>query len=90
MMRLSEILKSHIMEEASASATCSGDIASVPNPMLSIGNVIGNTSYTGRPGKSGTKAPTPPKTVQPKSKDGTAINALDLKTNIFGGNTIKR
>jgi hypothetical protein len=25
-----------------------------------------------------------PKITQPKRKDGTAVNALDIKTNIFG------
>jgi hypothetical protein len=33
---------------------------------------------------SGTKAPPQPKVVQPKNKDGTAKNALDVKGNIFG------
>lgn len=31
------------------------------------------------------------KTKQPKKKDGTAVNALDMKTSLFGeGNAIKR
>jgi hypothetical protein len=89
-MRISEILESYIMEEATAGATSSGSIATVANPSVAIGNMISNVSYTGMPGKSGTSAPTPPKVFQPKSKEGTATNALDLKTNIFGGTTIKR
>jgi len=76
-----------ILETATAGATSAGNIASVANPHLSPGSARGKTSYTGSPGKSGTKAPPQPK---PKSqKPGT--NALDMKTNIFGsGAAIKR
>lgn len=89
-MRWREIVEGIIKEEASAGATSSGSIATVVSPHLAIGKARGNKSYTGSPGKSGTKAPKPPKIVQPKTPQGTAVNALDLKGNIFGGKPIKR
>ena len=80
-MRIREIL-----ESATAGATNAGSIGTVVSPHIAIGKDRGNKSYTGSPGKSGTKAPKVPKTVQVKNADGTAKNALDLKsTNIFGG-----
>jgi hypothetical protein len=81
-----------ILESATAGATSSGNIATVVSPHLAIGKDRGNKSYTGSPGKSGTKAPKVPKIKQPKNADGTAKNALDMKsTNIFGGGSaIKR
>ena len=81
-----------ILESATAGATSSGNIATVVSPHVAIGKSRGNKSYTGSPGKSGTKAPAVPKAVQAKNKDGTAKNALDMKgTNIFGGGSaIKR
>jgi hypothetical protein len=80
-----------ILESASAGATSSANIATVVSPHIAIGKDRGNKSYTGSPGKSGTKAPAVPKTLQKKKKDGTAINALDMKSNIFGeGNFVKR
>lgn len=84
-MRLHELF-----EEASAGATSASDIAAVANPHVAIGKDRTNKSYTGSPGKSGTKAPNLPKIVQPKNKNGTAKNALDINTNIFGGTTLKR
>ena len=40
---------------------------------------------------SGTKAPPQPKVVQPKNKDGTAVNGLDIKgASVFGGPPMKR
>jgi len=75
-----------ILESATAGATSSGNIATVVSPQLSPGKARGKKSYTGTPGKSGTKAP-----PQPKVKDNTGKNALDMKANIFGeGNLIKR
>jgi len=73
-----------LIEAATAGATSSGSIATVVSPQLSPGKARGKTSYTGSPGKSGTKAPPQPKVVQPKSKLGTTKNALDMKANIFG------
>ena len=67
------------------------NIGTVDAPQLSPGKARGKKSYTGSPGKSGTKAPPQPKVVQPKRSDGTAKNALDMKANIFGGGSaIKR
>lgn len=80
-----------ILESATAGATSSANIATVTSPHIAIGKDRGNKSYTGTPGKSGTKAPKVPKIKQPKNPDGTAKNALDMKTNLFGGgNVLKR
>ena len=85
-MRISEIF-----EDASAGATSAASVGTVVSPHLAIGKSRGNKSYTGSPGKSGTKAPQTPKVVQAKNPDGTAKNALDIKNNIFGaGSSIKR
>ena len=78
-MKISELL-----ETATAGATSAANIGTVVSPQLSPGKARGKKSYTGSPGKSGTKAPPQPKVVQPKSKLGTAKNALDMKANIFG------
>ena len=78
------------MESATAGATSSGNIASIANPHLSPGQARGKKSYTGSPGKSGTKAPPQPVVKQPKTAQGTAKNALDMKNSIFGENPIKR
>lgn len=78
-------------ESATAGATSSANIGTVVSPHLAIGKRRGNKSYTGSPGKSGTRAPKPPKIVQRKNKNGTAKNALDMGGNIFGGGSaIKR
>lgn len=78
-------------ETASPGATSAGNIASVEAPHLSPGKARGKTSYTGKPnGPSGTKAPPQPKVKQPKKKDGTAVNALDMDTSIFGSGAVKR
>lgn len=75
-----------IFETATAGATSAGSISTVVNPHLSPGKARGKKSYTGSPGKSGTKSP-----PQPKPADNTGKNALDMKTNIFGsGSAIKR
>ncbi len=80
-----------VFESATAGATSAANIGTVVSPHVAIGKDRGNKSYTGSPGKSGTKAPAVPKAVQAKNKDGTAKNALDIKTNIFGGGSaIKR
>lgn len=93
-MKISDLLSENelndldIFESATAGATSSASIATVVSPHLAIGKF--KKSFTGSPGKSGTKAPKPPKISQPKNKDGTAVNALDMKnTSIFGG-PIKR
>jgi hypothetical protein len=79
-----------LFEVATAGATTSANVGTVVSPHLAIGGARGNKSYTGSPGKSGTKAPKPPKTVQKKNADGTAKNALDMNNNIFGGGAVKR
>ena len=69
-MRICEII---IREQATAGATSAG-----PDRF--------KKSYTGTPGKSGTKAPKLPKIVQPKKKDGTAKGAHNLPgISLFGG-----
>jgi hypothetical protein len=68
--------------ESDASTTTSANIGVVVSPHLAIGN----PSYTGSPGKSGTKSPKPPKMKMQKPSD----NGLD-SNNIFGsGKVIKR
>lgn len=80
-----------LLETATAGATSAGNIASVEAPHLSPGSARGKKSYTGVPGQSGTKSPPQPKVKQPKKKDGTAVNALDMKASLFGeGNLVKR
>jgi len=79
-MKINELLG----ETATAGATMSANIGTVDAPQLSPGKARGKKSYIGSPGKSGTKAPPQPKVVQPKTSAGTASNALDMKSNIFG------
>lgn len=70
-----------VAEAATAGATSSGSIATVSAPQLSPGSARGKKSYTGEPGKSGTKAPPQPKPKAQKPTD----NALNMKgTSIFG------
>ena len=77
---LTEMISS-IKESATAGATSSGNIATIANPHLSPGKARGMKSFTGSPGKSGTKAP-----PQPKPKSNTGVNGLDVKSvSIFGG-----
>ena len=85
-MKIRELL------EATEGATTSAMVGSFPNPHISPGPARGKISYTGSPSTgSGKKAPPQPKVKQPKKKDGTAINALDMKASLFGeGNAIKR
>ena len=76
-----------VSESATAGATSAASIGTVDAPHISPGKARGKKSYTGSPGSgSGTKAPPQPKVVQPKNKDGTAKNGLDIKgTSLFGG-----
>ena len=63
-----------------------GSIATVVSPHIAVGPDRFKKSYTGTPGKSGTKAPRLPKVVQPKKKDGTAKGAHALPgVSLFGG-----
>jgi hypothetical protein len=76
-----------LLETATAGATSSANVGTVVSPHLAIGKARGNKSYTGSPGKSGTKAPKPPMPKMQKPTD----NALNSNANIFGGGkTIKR
>jgi hypothetical protein len=81
-----------IIESATAGATSAANIGTVVNPHISPGKARGKTSYLGKPGgPGGTKSPPQPKVVQPKNKDGTAKNALDQSTSLFGaGSAVKR
>lgn len=79
-----------VVESATPGATSAANVGTVVSPHLAIGKDRRKKSYTGKPGKSGTKAPKVPKVMQKKNRDGTAKNALDMKTNIFGGGAIKR
>ena len=82
-MKIIEII---IREQATAGATASGNIATVTSPHVAIGPDRFKKSYTGSPGKSGTKAPKLPKIVQPKKSDGTAKGAHALPgVSLFGG-----
>jgi hypothetical protein len=57
------------------------------SPHIAIGKDRFKKSFTGTPGKSGTKSPKVPKIKKQKPTD----NALDMKgTSIFGGPAIKR
>ena len=81
-MKIREI----ISEVASAGATSADNIATVASPHIAVGPDRFKKSYTGTPGKSGTKAPKLPKVVQPKKADGTAKGAHALPgVSIFGG-----
>jgi len=82
-MKISDI----ISEAATAGSTSSANIATVASPHIAIGRDRPNKSFTGRPGKSGTKAPRVPKIKKQKPTD----NALNMKnTSIFGGPILKR
>jgi hypothetical protein len=80
-------IKDIVSESATAGGMSSADMGSIPNPHISPGSARGRTSYTGTPGRSGTKSPPQPKPK--KQKPGQ--NALDMKTSLFGeGNLLKR
>ena len=66
-MKISDI----IVEEASATATASGNIAAVANPVQAHAKL--------KRDKNGI-----PVAPQKKKPDGTAVNALDVKANIMG------
>jgi len=65
-MRIKEI-----METASATATASGNIAAVANPIQAHAKL--------KKDKNGI-----PVAPQKKKPDGTAVNALDVKDNVMG------
>ena len=87
-MKINEVI---VKEQATAGATSAGNIASVTSPHIAIGKDRSNKSYTGTPGRSGTRAPRLPKIVQPKNPDGTAKGAHNLPgVNLMGGPLVKR
>jgi|TARA_B100001094_G_C18075805_1_gene742552 hypothetical protein len=87
-MKINEVI---VREYATAGATSSGNIASVTSPHVAIGKDRFSKSFTGSPGRSGTKAPRLPKIVQPKNPDGTAKGAHRLPgVNLMGGPLVKR
>jgi hypothetical protein len=84
---MESVTNSKIKESATAGATSAGNIATVANPHISPGPARGKSSYTGKPGQSGTKSPPQPKPKKQKPTD----NALNMKTSLFGeGGAIKR
>ena len=81
-MKISEVIR----EQATAGATSAGNIATLANPHVAAGPDRFKKSYTGSPGKSGTKAPKLPKVVQKKKPSGVAYGAHELpNTSLFGG-----
>lgn len=90
-MKINEVIVRRVQEQATAGATSAGNIASVVSPHIAIGRDRFSKSFTGSPGRSGTKAPRLPKIVQPKNPDGTAKGAHRLKgVNLMGGPLVKR
>ena len=90
-MKLHEIILRRVKEQATPGATSAGNIASLNSPPVAVGDDRFKKSYTGTPGKSGTKAPKLPKIVQPKNKDGSAKGAHNLPgVSLFGGPLQKR
>ena len=76
-------IKDILSEEATMGSTTSAMMGSVANPHISPGPARGKKSYTGTPGRSGTKAPPQPKvkSVNPNKTSGVSL---------FGGPPIKR
>jgi len=66
-----------IMETASSGATGSGNFAAVSNPIQAHAKIPKD--------KNGI-----PKAPQKKNKDGTTVNALDIKNNIMGSAVTRR
>ena len=83
-MKINEVI---VKEQATAGATSAGNIASVVSPHIAIGRDRFKKSYTGTPGRSGTKAPNVPKPKMQKPTD----NALTMPgVSLFGGPAISR
>jgi len=90
-MKINEVITQKIKEQATAGATSAGNIATLNSPHVAAGDDRFKKSYTGTPGKSGTKAPKLPKIVQPKNPDGSAKGAHNLPgVSLFGGPLVKR
>ncbi len=87
-MKINEII---IREQTTAGATSAGNIASLVSPHIAAGPDRFKKSYTGSPGKSGTKAPRLPKIVQKKKPSGVAYGAHELPgKSLFGGPGVVR
>jgi len=90
-MKINEVIARRVQEQATAGATSAGNIATVVSPHIAIGRDRFSKSYTGSPGRSGTRAPRLPKITQPKNPNGTAKGAHALKgVSLFGGPAVKR
>ena len=90
-MKINEVIQRRVQEAATAGATSAGNIATLANPHVAAGPDRFKKSYTGSPGRSGTKAPRLPKIVQPKKADGTAKGAHALPgVSLFGGPGVVR
>jgi|TARA_R110001592_G_scaffold97925_2_gene280035 hypothetical protein len=87
-MKINEVIRhKKIGEQATPGATSAGNIATLNNPHVAAGPDRFKKSYTGTPGRSGTKAPNVPIPKKQKPTD----NALDMKgTSLFGGPAISR
>ena len=86
-MKINEVIAQKIKEQATAGATSAGNIATLNNPHVAAGPDRFKKSYTGSPGRSGTKAPNVPK---PKMQKPTDNAILMPNTSLFGGPAIKR
>ena len=86
-MKINEVITQKIKEQATAGATSSGNIATLSNPHVAAGPDRFKKSYTGSPGRSGTKAPNVP---IPKMQKPTDNAILMPGTSLFGGPAIKR
>ena len=90
-MKINEVIQRKVQEQATPGATSAGNIATLANPHVAAGPDRFKKSYTGSPGRSGTKAPRLPKIVQPKKADGTAKGAHALPgVSLFGGPGVVR
>ena len=88
-MKINEIF--FIKEQSTTGSTSAGNIASVVSPNIAIGPDRFKKSYTGSPGRSGTRAPRVPQAYTPKKADGTARGAHELTgTSLFGGPLVRR
>jgi|TARA_R110000796_G_scaffold168076_1_gene284985 hypothetical protein len=86
-MKINEVIAQKIKEQATAGATSAGNIATLSNPHVAAGPDRFKKSYTGSPGRSGTKAPNVPKPKMQKPTD----NALTMPgVSLFGGPAISR
>ena len=87
-MKINEIIThKRLGEQATAGATSAGNIATLANPHVAAGPDRFKKSYTGTPGRSGTKAPNVPIPKKQKPTD----NALNMTgTSLFGGPAISR